>query len=170
MRRKCQEHFPRRRIQRKPLVSDHSMHHGTCVMDVPWRMSGSLTPGGRENVPGIPSECATSNFTYLVRGPLISVTDPLFCIWVDGWYVGCKTLGGCFSMSSNSVDAFPALLIMQIYKNEQHCHTWLQNTGQTYYYMTITLVGVHCRKLKAYPQGWGMGCLLWAQVMFEGMN
>ena len=45
------------------------MHHGTCVTHVPWWMSGSLTPGGRENVPGIPGACATRNFTYLARDP-----------------------------------------------------------------------------------------------------
>ena len=32
-------------------------------------MSGSLTHGGGENVPGIPGACANCNFTYLVRGP-----------------------------------------------------------------------------------------------------
>ena len=32
-------------------------------------MSGSLTNGGGENVPGIPGACATRNFTYLARGP-----------------------------------------------------------------------------------------------------
>ena len=46
------------------------MHHGTCVMHAQWCMSGSLTCGGGENVPGIPCACATRNFTYLVRGPL----------------------------------------------------------------------------------------------------
>ena len=45
-----------RRFQRKPLVSDAGMHHGTCVTHVPWCMSGSLTSG--ENVPGIPGACA----------------------------------------------------------------------------------------------------------------
>ena len=35
--------FPRHRLQRKPLVSDPGMHHGTCVTHVPWCMSGSLT-------------------------------------------------------------------------------------------------------------------------------
>ena len=34
------------------------MHHGTCVTHVPWCMSGSLTCGDRENVPGIPGACA----------------------------------------------------------------------------------------------------------------
>ena len=45
------------------------MHHGTCITHVPWFMSGSLTRGGGENVPGIPGACATHNFAYLVRGP-----------------------------------------------------------------------------------------------------
>ena len=50
--------FPRHRFQRKPLVSDSGMHHGTCVTHVPWCMSGSLTCGDGENVPGIPGACA----------------------------------------------------------------------------------------------------------------
>ena len=57
--------YPRHRLQRKPLVSDPGMHHGTCVTHVPWCMSGSLTRGGGENVPGIPGACAARNFTYL---------------------------------------------------------------------------------------------------------
>ena len=36
MRREYRERFPRHRLQRKPLVSDH----GTCVTHVPWCMSG----------------------------------------------------------------------------------------------------------------------------------
>ena len=50
--------FPRRRFQRKLLVSDPGIHHGTCVTHVPWCMSGSLTCGDGENVPGIPGACA----------------------------------------------------------------------------------------------------------------
>ena len=49
--------FPRRRFQRKPLVSDPGMHHGTCVTLVPWCMSRSLTCGDGENVPDIPGAC-----------------------------------------------------------------------------------------------------------------
>ena len=71
-------------LQRKPLVSDPGMHHGTCVMHVPWCISGSLTRGG-ENVPGIPGACATQNFTYLIRGPCddIIIKRHLFthCLW-----------------------------------------------------------------------------------------
>ena len=69
IRRECRERFPRHWLQRKPLVSDPGMHHGTCVTHVPWCMSGSLTRGGGENVPGIPGACAARNFAYLVRGP-----------------------------------------------------------------------------------------------------
>ena len=69
MRRECRERFPHHRLQRKPLVSDPDMHHDTCVRHVPWCMSGSLTNGGGENVPGIPGACTTRNFTYLARGP-----------------------------------------------------------------------------------------------------
>ena len=70
MRRECRERFTRHRLQRKPLVSDPDMLHGTCVTHVPWCMSGSLTRGVGENVPGIPSACVSRIFTYLARGPL----------------------------------------------------------------------------------------------------
>ena len=44
-------------------------------------MSGSLTRGGKENVPGIPGACVTCNFAYLVRGPcLTSINENLLCI------------------------------------------------------------------------------------------
>ena len=69
MRRECQERFPHHRFQRKPLVSDPGIHHGTCVTHVRWCMSGSLTSGDEKNVPGIPGRCATRNFAYRARGP-----------------------------------------------------------------------------------------------------
>ena len=47
--------FPRRRLQRKPLISDPGMHHGTCVTHVPWCMSGSLTRGGGKTFPAFPA-------------------------------------------------------------------------------------------------------------------
>ena len=73
MRRECRERFPYHRLQRKPLITDPSMHHGTCVMHLPWCMSGSLTGGGGENVPGIPGVCATLNFTYLTKSLVVAV-------------------------------------------------------------------------------------------------
>ena len=57
--RMSREHFPHHRLQRKPLVSDPSMHHGTCItMHV-----GIANPrrGKRSSIP--------SNFRYLARGP-----------------------------------------------------------------------------------------------------
>ena len=56
--RNAENVLPHCRFQRKPLVSDPAMHHGTCVTHVPWCMSGSLTCGDGENVPGIPGSCA----------------------------------------------------------------------------------------------------------------
>ena len=44
MRRECRERFPRHRLQRKPLVSDPGMHHGT------------MHPGGVKNRRGVPLE------------------------------------------------------------------------------------------------------------------
>ena len=39
------ETFSPHPLQRKPLVSEPGMHHGTCVTHVPWCMSGSLMAG-----------------------------------------------------------------------------------------------------------------------------
>ena len=55
MRRERRECFPRHQLQRKLLVSDPGMHHGTCVTHVPWCMLGSPTRGGGENVPAFPA-------------------------------------------------------------------------------------------------------------------
>ena len=63
--------FSRHRLQRKQLDSDLDMHHGRCATHVPWCALGSLTRGGRENVPGIPGACITLNFTYLARTPCL---------------------------------------------------------------------------------------------------
>ena len=81
MRRECRERFPCHRLQRKPLVSDPDMHHGTCVTHVPWCMSGTVTRCGEENVPIIPGACATLNFTYLVRDPQMTAFEGL-----KDWY------------------------------------------------------------------------------------
>ena len=83
MGRECRERFPRHRLQRKLLVSDPGMHHDTCVTHVLWCISGSLTRGGGENVPGIPGARATKNLTYLVRGPWCNATAiPQRCTFV----------------------------------------------------------------------------------------
>ena len=58
--------FPRRRLQRKPLVSDPAMHHVTCVTHVPWCMSGSLDPSGGETFPAH----AHPQFSVSVKRPM----------------------------------------------------------------------------------------------------
>ena len=70
--------FPRRRFQRKLLVSDPGMHHGTCVTHVPWCMSGSLTCGDGENVPGIPGACAPA---------ILRIWQEAHCTPVELYYI-----------------------------------------------------------------------------------
>ena len=65
-----------------PLVSDPGMHYGTCVTHVPWCMSGSLTCGDEENVPGIPGACAPA----------------IVCIWQEA-----HALWGCFMGSGTTM-------------------------------------------------------------------
>ena len=78
IRGECRERFPRHRLQRKPLVSDPGMHHGTCVMHVPWCMSGSLYPRWRGKRSRHPRACATPNFAYLTRYPFDHLTEGPF--------------------------------------------------------------------------------------------
>ena len=75
--------FPRRRFQREPLVSDSSMHHGTCVTHVPWCMSGSLTCGDGENVPGIPGACAPA-ILRIWQEAHGKVLNPYICLYTLG--------------------------------------------------------------------------------------
>ena len=67
MSRECRGRLPSHRLQRKPLVRYPGMHHDTCVTQVPWCMSGSLTRGGVENGPGVPGACATLNFKQVAH-------------------------------------------------------------------------------------------------------
>ena len=80
MRQECRKCLSHHRLQRKPLVSDPGIHHGTCVTHVPWCTSGSLTCGGGQNVLGIPGACATRNFMYVAEGQLGCYS---WCKWVS---------------------------------------------------------------------------------------
>ena len=99
--------FPCRRFQRKPLVGDPGMHYGTCVTHVPWCMSGSLTCGEGENVPGIPGACAPailriwqeahcSHSVGLLMSPYISISlagDAMGARGIEHiiyWYTDCR--------------------------------------------------------------------------------
>ena len=70
--------FPRRRFQRKSLVNDPGMHHGTCVTHVPWCMSGSFTCGDGENVAGIPGACAPAILRIWQEAHSFSADSPCF--------------------------------------------------------------------------------------------
>ena len=54
MRRECRERFPCHQLQRKPLVSDPGISHGTSVTRVLWCLSGSLTHVARKTFPEFP--------------------------------------------------------------------------------------------------------------------
>ena len=62
--------FPRRRFQRKPQVSDPSMHHGTCVHARAVMHGGIAYPRWRGKRSRHSRRTRTRNFTYLARGPL----------------------------------------------------------------------------------------------------
>ena len=84
MYRACRERLPRHRRKRKPLLWRASRNardryltrsalasYQIAATHVPWCVPGSLTHSGGESVPGIPGACATSNFTYLMRGSIL---------------------------------------------------------------------------------------------------
>ena len=54
-------------------VSDPGTHHGTGVRHVPWCLSGLLTRGGGENVPGIPGACAPAILRIWQEAHVISM-------------------------------------------------------------------------------------------------
>ena len=59
--------FSCHRLQRKLLVSDPGMQHGTCIKHMPWCMSGSLTRGGGETFPAFPVHAQPAILLILVR-------------------------------------------------------------------------------------------------------
>ena len=93
---------------------NHELAIPACVTHEPWCMSGSITRGGGENVPGIPGACTTRNLTYLARDPYNS-----FWSWVmwsyqwsplpmleevpDGEYVGQGIVWTAFDVGKSCV-------------------------------------------------------------------
>ena len=84
------------------------MHHGTCVTHVPWCMSGSLTCGDGENVPGIPGACALAILriwqeAHRVEKTLYGCTYCKICIikisLVFIYCQKCWPLNKCFHLS-----------------------------------------------------------------------
>ena len=98
--------FARRWIQRKPRVSDLGMHHGTCVRHMSWCMSGSLTRGGGENVPGIPGACAPAILRIWQETHGEGTTGPLFTKRTDVLPQNQGPFSVSYLFSSKSLDHF----------------------------------------------------------------
>ena len=115
---------PRRRFQRKPLVSDPGMHHGTCVTHVPWCMSGSLTCGHGENVPGIPGTCAPAILRIwqeVYAYTLLKTSQWLKCS--KNWLT-INSLHGWWMLRSIQIDIFQySVMIIEprFFGTETHC-------------------------------------------------
>ena len=69
-------------------VSDPDMHHGTCVMHVPWCMSGSLTNGDR---------------TPIICGTIALVWPPMGLVLPAGQWVVTHPLGRAMHSNLNKV-------------------------------------------------------------------
>ena len=84
--------FPRRRFQRKPVVNDPGMHHSTCVTNVLWCMSGSLTCGDGENVPGACAPAISRIWQEAHIHELYFDRFSGFCPWLFSFEVGSKQI------------------------------------------------------------------------------
>ena len=128
MRRECRERFPRHGLQRKPLVSDPDMNHGTCVTHVPWFMSGSLTRGGEETFPAFPTHAQPSIFTYLVRGPWTddgntTKTNHNKTVSIFHGMYACVTRPGTDSVSRQCTTT---VFTQRHVANEEEKNTWME--------------------------------------------
>ena len=95
MRRECRERFPRHRLQRKPLVSDPGMHHGTCVTHVPWCMSGSLNCGGGGKRSRHSRRMRNSQFYVSGKRPMAMHLQPLYWFHSSTWHIFVSEPGNC---------------------------------------------------------------------------
>ena len=99
------ERFPCHRLQRKPLVSDPSMHHGTCVTHVPRCMSGLLTKRSRHSRHMrnpqfcISGKRPTTGVLGSVRYILVSPTFVLIFYVISFITVGYSIAGKTFILS-----------------------------------------------------------------------
>ena len=77
---------PRRRFQRKPLVSDPGMHHGTYMTHVPWCMPGSLACSDGETFPAFPAHahpqfCVSGKRPMMKHGLYLAHFDNVGSMW-----------------------------------------------------------------------------------------
>ena len=98
MRRECRERFPRHQLQRKPLVSNPGMHHGTCVTHVPWCMSGSLTCGGRGKRSRHSRRMRNPQFYVSGKRPMVAV---YIWLWMDMFIISLHKMDPIFIAKKN---------------------------------------------------------------------
>ena len=93
--RECRERFPHRRLQRKPLVIDPDMHHGTCVTHVvmhveiayPQRRGKHSLHSRRMRNPQVyvtgkrPMDTHSANYWSFVTGEFASQRDRNAGLW-----------------------------------------------------------------------------------------
>ena len=119
-----------------PRVSDSAMHHGTCVMHVPWCMPGAVfyENGGGEKHSRHSRRMRNPHFTYLVRGPWdralhCTVQMPCWRWWVHGekWIICTNSysqLHGGFSYISNEDLKFASnyrpSLVKEMHQTQSH--------------------------------------------------
>ena len=77
---------------RKPLFIDPGMHHGTCMMHVPWCVSGSLTRGGGENITRYSRRRRNPQFCVSGMRPMVQITTWIQDFFQRPWQE-CFTLG-----------------------------------------------------------------------------
>ena len=84
MRLECRERFSRHWLQRKPLVVDPGMHHGSWVTSVPWCMSGSLNHDGGEKRSRYSRRMRNRQFFY--------IWQEAHCLHIDAKNIGTYDL------------------------------------------------------------------------------
>ena len=96
-----------------PRVSDPDMHHGPCVMHVPWCMPGSLTSGflwsrWRGKRSRHPGACAAPNFAQLVIGPWRSTSSRYL-----EYYVRVEADRVCDRVSDGTIDLCETIVMKE---------------------------------------------------------
>ena len=150
MHRECRERFPRGLLQRKPLVSDPGMHHGTC------------DDACRDRVPAVAGKTFPTYSAYAHPQFYVSDKRPMA---VEDLAHGAAKLSATIIlvMHNNRVLVFhhegfqpPASSHLSIEIDGRHKYT-----VRCRYNAVNFLQNPHNRHPIARPWGWGMGCLLW---------
>ena len=139
-----------------PRVSNHDMHHGTCVTHMSWCMPGSLLNGflwsrWQGKRPRHSRTCATCNFTYLVRGQMHTHSI------LRRWVIRCGNLGNTFR--------YPEPWGPEVTSLENTHKNVLWKRMELHHYSSLELHSVaeiNSNQLKAVTC-----CICWVNIMFH---